>query len=75
MSALGGALGLTIDAATGAISGTPTAAGSYGVKLSVTDSAGGNVEGEATLTVSAALAAMASHYQPATAVEVKAPNK
>ncbi|GDX06342.1 Ig domain-containing protein [Buttiauxella sp. A111] len=85
MTASGGALGLTINAQTGAITGTPTAAGSYAVTMSVTDSLANNVSGQATLTVTAVMMAsvetaltppvMASHYQPVMATEAKAPKK
>ena len=48
---VGGVPGLTLDAASGVISGTPTAAGTYIVAVSVTDSLGTVVRGNVTVTV------------------------
>jgi large repetitive protein len=48
--------GLTLDAATGLISGKPTAAGSYPLKLTVTDALGLRADVNVTLKVAARLA-------------------
>ena len=54
-----GVAGLSINPTTGAITGTPTAAGTYTVTCSVTDSSGNNVTDTGTVTVTAAKAAKA----------------
>jgi len=64
-----GAAGLSINASSGAITGTATAAGSYTVTCVVTDTLGGTAEGTTELTVSAVAlmeAQVQSHYQAVT---------
>lgn len=48
-------LGLTLDAATGAITGVPAAAGTFPVTVAVADSAGGSATAQLTLSVAPAV--------------------
>jgi hypothetical protein len=56
--------GLTLDAATGVISGTPTAVGSYPLKLTVTDALGLKADVNVTLKVAAKLAIVKKVLKP-----------
>jgi hypothetical protein len=58
--------GLQLDAATGTITGTPTAAGSYAVKLMATDQANQQVTVDVDVPVAAHLALVKKHLRAAT---------
>jgi len=66
----GGALppGLSLNSATGVISGTPTTAGGYSFMLRVTDGAGSSAEKLVTLPINAALTITSPAQLPAGAV-------
>jgi hypothetical protein len=57
--------GLTLDAATGAIHGTPRAAGSFRITFSVADASGQRATGEATLPIAARLRITTTSLTPA----------
>ncbi len=69
-SIVSGALpgGLTLNSSTGAIAGTPAAAGTFTYTAKATDAAGGSATASCSLTVSAAAAGTTMSIWPASAV-------
>ena len=59
--------GLSLNAGTGAITGAPTAAGSFPLTLAVSDTTGSSATAEVTLTVAPRLAIATTRLKPAVA--------